>query len=108
MEMRVTDMITITELSRAISKSRPTVYKYISDYEKGNMDDVPSILKTLFERIEKENISKREVFEYLDKNYNSYGEEKSTLEEIIDLLKENKEKLDLKTLKENILKEINK
>ena len=31
--MKVTDLITITELSRIMNKSRPTIYKYISDFE---------------------------------------------------------------------------
>ena len=35
--MKITDMISITELSRLLKKTRPTVYKYVSDFEKGNM-----------------------------------------------------------------------
>ena len=32
--MKITDRITITELSRMLGKSRPTVYKYIADFER--------------------------------------------------------------------------
>ena len=34
--MQITDIVTITELSKLLGKSRPTVYKYVSDYEAGN------------------------------------------------------------------------
>ena len=39
--MPITNYITITELARLTHKSRPSIYKYVENYEVSNYDDVP-------------------------------------------------------------------
>lgn len=104
--MKITEMISITELSRLIGKSRPTVYKYISDYEHDSHDQVPATMLQLFERINKENITKAEIYAYCQKYFSTENNESSTCEEVIKLIRDNREKLDLASLKKQILKEI--
>lgn len=104
--MKVTEMISITELSRLIGKSRPTIYKYIYDYEHNDLDMVPNALVSLFNRIKNENISKREIYEYCDKYFANLNDTSSTYDEVIYIIKNNKEKLDLGKLKRDLLKEI--
>lgn len=100
--MKVTDIVTITELSRITSKSRPTIYKYISDFEEGKYEDIPSVVVKLFEEIISGNFSKKDIYTYCD----TYFMENDELNEIFSLIKENKTKLDLKKLKEFILEEV--
>ncbi len=104
--MKITDMISITELSKSIGKSRPTVYKYISDYEHGSYDQVPASLLKLFDRIEKENITKSEVYQYCEKYFYKEGDTPSTYDDVIKLIRENRDKLDLASLKKQLKKEI--
>ena len=61
--MKITDMISISELARLLNKSRPTVYKYVSDYENGNFAGLPLSVKRLFNEIKNGNIPKREIYE---------------------------------------------
>ncbi len=101
--MNITDMISITELSRIMEVSRPTVYKYISDYNSGNKSAVPSPVLELFQRISEKTITKAEIYVYCrDTFHRADGE----LDEIIDLLEKNEKSIDLKKIKSYILKEI--
>lgn len=104
--MKITEMISITELSRLIGKSRPTVYKYISDYEHGELEQVPTTMVTLFQRIEKENITKQEVYAHCQKYFYKETDMPSTYDEVIRLIRENRDKLDLASLKNQLKKEI--
>lgn len=104
--MKITEMISITELSRLIGKSRPTVYKYISDYEKNERDQVPATMLKLFERIDKENITKAEVYTYCEKYFYNETETPSTYDDVIKLIRDNRDKLDLASLKRQLKKEI--
>ena len=111
--MKITDMITITELSRLLGKSRPTVYKYISDFEEGNYSALPHSVKKLFMEIQAGNIPKKGIYEYCEHWFDGETtpppkKKKSvTLKEIIALLKKNERKLNLENLKIYIEEEIN-
>ncbi len=113
--MKITDMITITELSRMLGKSRPTVYKYIADFESGNHAALPSSVKKLFVEIAEGKLPKREIAEYCDYWFDGETqppkkkkakEKPLTLKDIFALLKRNESKLDLAKLKNYIEEEI--
>ncbi len=118
--MKITDIISITELSRALKKSRPTVYKYISDFERGNDSDIPYSVKKLFQNIQSGNIPKREIYEYCNHwfgadsasiVFHSAKENRAkatTLKDIFRLLKEHERSLDLAKIKSYIEEEIRK
>lgn len=114
--MQITDFVTITELSKLLGKSRPTVYKYISDYESGNYAAIPHSVKSLFDKIMSGETSKRGVFEYCDHWFaskaqaqNSVNSEKpTTLREVINLLKVNERRLNLGKIKRYIEEELEK
>lgn len=100
--LKITDFITVTELSRITKKTRPTIYKYISEYEKKNYDEIPFSIKILFDKIVFSDISKDEIKKYCSEKFGSsdYNDEK--LKEIIEVLNENVEKLDLGEIKKII------
>ena len=112
--MQITDFITITELSKLLGKSRPTVYKYISDYESGNHAAIPHSVKSLFDKIMSGETSKRGVFEYCDHWFASRtqtaqsvnSEKPTTLREVINLLKANEKRLNLGKIKKYIEEEL--
>lgn len=112
--MQITDIVTITELSNLLGKSRPTVYKYISDYESGNYAALPHSVRSLFDKIMSGETSKRGVFEYCDhwfstKATENVGKEKQiSLKNVIKLLKENQDRLDLKKIINFIEEELRK
>ena len=113
MTMQITDIVTITELSKLLGKSRPTVYKYVSDYEAGNYGALPHSVRSLFDKIMSGETSKRGVFEYCDHWFTSRtvstGSDKhATLKEIIRLLKDNEGKLNLTKIKSYIEEELRK
>ena len=103
--MFITDIISITELSRLTGKSRPTIYKYINDYNIGNYDDIPFSIIELFKM--SSSCSKLDIITYCRK---TYGENKQAYdeetEEIIDLIIKNKTRLNIIKLKDFILGEI--
>lgn len=110
--MKITDRITITELSRMLGKSRPTVYKYIADFENGNHAALPLSVKKLFMEIQEGNLPKREIAEYCEYWFDSETQPKKkkkekplTLKDIFALLKRNESKLDLAKLKTYIEEE---
>ena len=98
--MIITDLISITELSRLTNKSRPTLYKYVNDFSLRKFDEIPYSFIVLFKMIEEHNTSKRDIIEYCEKNYScsshKYDQE---LSEIIELLNANREKIDLSKIK---------
>nr|MCR5349489.1 hypothetical protein [Acholeplasmatales bacterium] len=62
---KITDMITVSELSRLIDISRPTLYKYINEYEIGAKPSYDLKFKHLFDYITEEStISKNQVYDY--------------------------------------------
>ena len=100
--MKVTDIITITELSRIMNKSRPTIYKYIQDYEEGNFDEVPLVVRELFDSITTNGFGKKDIYNYCDSKFASSDE----LGDIISFLKENKAKLNLQRVMEFLRSEV--
>lgn len=114
--MKITDIVTITELSNLLGKSRPTVYKYVSDYESGNYAAIPHSVRSLFDKIMSGETSKRGVFEYCDHWFagsaqttkTSSAEKPTTLKEVIRLLKDNERRLDLGRIKRYIEEELQK
>ena len=104
----INDIITVTELSRLTGKTRPTVYKYIKDFEADRYDAVPYTFLMLLEMAESEKTTRQDIIEYCKKFY-SMGEELSPLlSDIIELLKNHKDTLDLEKIKAIIEKEIRK
>ena len=110
--MKITDMISITELSRVLGKSRPTVYKYISDFESGKTAGLPLSVKKLFTQIASGDIPKRGIYEYCEQWFvggePQGGAKKGsvTLKELLKLIKDNEKKLDLEKIKAYIEKEL--
>lgn len=114
--MQITDIVTITELSKLLGKSRPTVYKYVSDYEAGNYSALPHSVRSLFDKITLGETSKRGVFEYCDHWFSGRtvtektkkAEKPTTLKELIRLIKDNESKLDLSKIKDYVEEELRK
>ena len=112
--MQITDIVTITELSKLLGKSRPTVYKYVSDYESGNYSAIPHSVRSLFDKIMSGETSKRGVLEYCDHWFGaktqpeskSAADKPTTLKEIIKMLKENERLLSLSRIKSFIEEEL--
>ena len=100
--MKVTDLITITELSRITNKSRPTIYKYISDFESEKYDEIPNVVLKLFNSIKNGDFSKKDIYGYCETYFMGDDE----LSEIFALIKEYRAKLNLGKLKDFILKEV--
>ena len=103
--MLVTDIISITELSRLTGKSRPTIYKYINNYIMGNLDEIPFSIIQLFRMVD--SCSKEEIIAYCNKTYrtnNSNCDDET--QEVINLILKNKEKLNINKIKSFILEEI--
>ena len=76
--MKIIDAVTISELSRLLNKSRPTVYKYISDYEEGILDSIPESVKELFRLISEEDYEYEKIVEYCRKRFGEGGQKIST------------------------------
>ena len=107
--MQVTDAISITELSKLLKKSRPTVYKYIFDFENGNEESVPEAVCQLFHRIVDSEISLSEIKRFCEKRFGSPEIETSEeCQEIINLLKQYEKDLDLRKIHKMIMKEVNR
>ena len=95
----------ITELSNLTKKTRPTLYKYISSYEEGKLDEIPYSFIQLFKLLNKPNVTNREVIKFCE---NTFCETTTNqeLNEVLTLIKENSNTLDLGKIKEFILEEI--
>ena len=104
----ITDIITVTELSRLTGKTRPTVYKYIKDFEDAKYDSVPYSFLMLLELAENEETSRADVIAYCKKHYASGDEISNELADIIELLKANEDIIDLEKIKIIIEKDIRK
>ena len=106
-KMRICDAITITELSRLLKKSRPTVYKYISDFESGDELSAPQAVCDLFHLITDSEISKAAIQRYCEKRFGEPDVNVSEqCQEIIELLKRYEKRIDLNRIEKAIRKEI--
>ena len=97
----------ITELSNLTGKTRPSIYKYLNAYNDCKYDDLPYSFIQLFTLMEKEDVTRKEILEYCEKNFQVVNDD-IKVNEIINLIKTNKDKLDLESLKKNIEEEIKK
>ena len=102
----ITDLLTITELSRLTGKTRPTLYKYIKDFESSRYDAVPYTFLMLLELAESEEASRQDIIEYCKKHYSEGVELSPLLSEVIELLKKHSDTVDLNKVKHLIEKEI--
>jgi hypothetical protein len=104
--MLITDLISITELSRLTKKSRPTIYKYINEYNNGNYDEIPYSMINLFKMAE--TATKSEIISYCNATYGTtYATNcDKELQDLINLIVSNKEHLDVAKIKNIILGEI--
>ncbi len=102
--MKIQELFTITELSRLLDKSRPSTYKYLSDYCSGNFDNIPLLIKCLFDNVENGKYNKSDVYDYCYRFL--LVDNQKDIKEIYELLNKNKNCLNLNKIKELILKEI--
>ena len=100
-------VFSITELSNLTGKTRPTIYKYVKAYIDGHYDDLPYSFIQLFNLMDKDEVNKKEIVDYCNNNFKSVDEDMK-IQEIISLIKNNKEKLDLDNIKKMIEEEISK
>lgn len=82
---RITDIITISELSRLINISRPTLYKYIDDYENGIFDNIDETYKRLFDYITYNVSNKKQIYDYCINSFEN-DDKKAILDKIKFLL----------------------
>ena len=107
--MNITDLITITELSRLTFKSRPTIYKYLSDYSMDNLDEIPYSFIVLFGMVKDGEATRARIIEYCKTNFVSPTiKNDKELAEIMELISANRDKLDLVQIKKQIEEMINK
>ncbi len=101
--MPITDYITVTELARLTHKSRPSIYKYVESYEQDNYDDIPYSIIELFKMIESGS-SKQAILEYCNNKFGNTTD--NSIQEILNLLNDNKDKINLIKIKQLIEEEI--
>ena len=101
----VLDDFSITELARLLNRSRPTVYKYITDYKNKKFDNIPNSVKELFDRIES-GCAKSDVYAYCESNFFKKDISNVELKQLVDIIVENENVIDLEKLKNFILGEI--
>lgn len=85
--MAINGKITISELSRLVDISRPTLYKYVEEYEKGNHTSIPKELLSLFNYINQDSVTdKSMIIGYCIDTYKKTNEN-SVLDKIKMLMK---------------------
>ena len=104
----ITDIITVTELSRLTGKTRPTVYNYVKDFEDAKYDSVPYTFLMLLELAEDEETTRQDVINYCNKHYSGTEELSPLLADVIELIKKHSDIINLEKLKMFIEKEISK
>ena len=97
----------ITELSNLTGKTRPSIYKYLKAYEDCRYDDLPFSFIQLFNLMSKNGVSRNEIIEYCESNFKKVDED-IKITEIVNLIKNNKDKINLDNLKKMIEEEISK
>lgn len=104
--MKIELNFSITELANLTGKTRPSLYKYINAYEEGRYDDLPFSFIQLFNLMSKPNIKRKEVVDYCEANFKSVDAD-IKVNEIFNLIKNNKDKINLDNLKKLLEEEIN-
>ena len=104
--MLITDFISITELSRLTKKSRPTIYKYLNDFNLGNYDDIPYSIINLFKMAATS--TKAEIIAYCNATYGtSYSDNcDEEVQELINLIISNQKDLNISKIKDFIMEEL--
>ena len=109
--VNLTDYLSVTELSRLTGKTRPTIYKYITSYEKKKYDDIPYSFLMLLRMADDPSSGRADILTFCAKNFGNDAKDVSSngmLHEVIRLISDNHERIDLKRLKKNIEAEIKK
>lgn len=91
-------IFSITELSNLTGKSRPSLYKYMNAFEMNDYDQIPYSFVKLFELMIKPNVNKNEIINYCELTFNGVSND-DKINEIFNLIKNNKDKLNLEKLK---------
>ena len=103
--MKITDVMTITELSRLTGKTRPTLYKYVNDYENKNYDDIPYSFKKLFDLMIKENTTRSDIVDYCNRRIKK-GKENDKTKELMDMILKNKDKINIDKIIEMVKEDL--
>ena len=97
--MKINDFISITELSRLTGKSRPTLYKYVAEYERGRTGELPLLMLNLVRLIDG-GCAKSQVYRYCEENFAAApGKKSATDEEILSLIRAHRDSIDIEKLK---------
>lgn len=107
--MNLCDIVSITELSRLTGKSRPTLYKYLKDYEADRLDEIPYSFIGLIRLCDEKNTSRADIVAYCERFYRKdapKSRSESELDLLLELIKKNSERLDLRQIREYIEREI--
>ncbi|MCQ2414219.1 MAG: hypothetical protein MJ082_05450 [Clostridia bacterium] len=104
--MEITEIVTITEFAGLLKKSRPTVYKILSDYGRGNRADIPTPILNLLDAVKEEKMTKAGLYAYCEENFCSAAAEETQIGDITRLLMQNRDVLDLKRILAFIQKEV--
>lgn len=88
-------------------KSRPTIYKYVDEFSKGNYDDIPYSIIKLFRMIGI--ATKSEIIAYCNANYSIAvtDDNSKQLQELISLIISNQGRLDVSKIKDFVMEELN-
>lgn len=63
---KITEFMTITELSPLLGVTRPTLYKYKMDYESGDVRNIKAEIIAIFDYITKEAKNKLDIIHYIE------------------------------------------
>jgi len=97
--------ITMTELALLTNKTRPTINTYLKAYENNEFDKIPYSFISLFVKLSDQHTTKKDIVTYCEETFLNTTDD-ITISEIIRILKENKDRLDLKAIKEALEEEL--
>lgn len=113
----INNIITISELSRLVGISRPTMYKYLLMYENKDRMNIPNNIIEILDYLESDRVkSKQDVYNYFSNNFPSTStmavldktkvliNENSNFLKLLEYLVDNSNKIDFEELI-NIFKE---
>jgi len=92
---KITEFITITELAPLLNVSRPTLYKYMIDYEAGEVRNIKYEIIIIFDFITKDAKNKVDIIEFINKQ--KEGDDTTLFRKVKKLLNEDKHFKDLIT-----------